>query len=557
MPFTFDANNDLNVNIAAGSVSTSDQINGVKAIVSAANSSTTPLVGGASFTGATVDLTAVPGYTAVQVQVLASQNGTVYIQFSTDTTNWDHTITSIVTAADSASIATGIHGRYVRVVYTNGATTQVGGYFRLQTLLIPTAVSPTVKDLDTPVDGDDNATITHSLITGHTTAGGGSMVDVKVNPSGALTAAVTAADGDVFVRSNAAATFPVTATQGPANATPWNENVPQWGGTVVSAPPAASTPPAGTEVAPVIRPILRKMNELLYTSNIAGGATYTSAWFDSQPTGAVQAFLNYLIPSSGFLSLALRFESSDDQTNITQADRFTPSAGIPGSVAIRISGRYWRVVFINGATQQTSPLISVNTVNSFAPATPAYFSGLAGVGVAAGDGGICIIGNLSAGDGFGSGLASAPINQRMNLQVANMATTGASTGTNWVGIRTPAVFKDKSSATASGDTAVWTPTTGKKFRVMKYMIAVQGLSTTAAGGNVAITLRDATSAILHTFNINVPAVALTGAALLYESNWIDLGNGYLSAVANNVLNVNLGTAFTAGGVDVFVAGTEE
>jgi len=92
---------------------------------------------------------------------------------------------------------------------------------------------------------------------------------------------------------------------------------------------------------------------------------------------------------------------------------------------------------------------------------------------------------------------------------------------------------------------------------MRFMLAVQGLSTTAAGGNVAITLRDATSAILHTFNINVPAVALAGAALLYESNWIDLGNGYLSAAANNVLNVNLGTAFTAGGVDVFVAGTEE
>jgi hypothetical protein len=163
-----------------------DQINGVQAVVSAANSSTTPLAGNASFTGTSVDLTAAPGYTAVQVQVLASQNGTLKIQFSNDNSNWDHTVTGIVTANDSTSVSCGIHGRYMRVVYTNGATTQVGGYFRLQTLLVPTSVSAVVKDLDTPLDGDDNALVTHSVITGATTAGGGSFIDVKVNPSGTL-----------------------------------------------------------------------------------------------------------------------------------------------------------------------------------------------------------------------------------------------------------------------------------------------------------------------------------------------------------------------------------
>ena len=161
-------------------------INGIQAVVSAGNSSTTTLAGNATFPGSSVDLLAAPGYTAVQVQVLASQNGTLEIQFSTDNSNWDHIITGIVTANGSTSIATGIHGRYMKVVYINGSVSQVGGYFRLQTLLVPIVVSPTIKDLDTPVDIDDNALITHSLITGHTTGGGGGMVDVKVSPSGAV-----------------------------------------------------------------------------------------------------------------------------------------------------------------------------------------------------------------------------------------------------------------------------------------------------------------------------------------------------------------------------------
>lgn len=54
------------------------------------------------------------------------------------------------------------------------------------------------------------AGLTRSVITGQKTSGGGpDFVNVKVNPSGALAVAATASDGDVYVRSNAASTFPV------------------------------------------------------------------------------------------------------------------------------------------------------------------------------------------------------------------------------------------------------------------------------------------------------------------------------------------------------------
>jgi hypothetical protein len=75
---------------------------------------------------------------------------------------------------------------------------------------------------------------------------------------------------------------------------------------------------------------------------------------------------------------------------------------------------------------------------------------------------------------------------------------------------------------------------------------------------VAIQLEAGSSSILDIWHLNIPGTAVTGAVLLYESNWVDLGAfGYLSSAANNVLNINLGSAFTAGGVDVFVIGTEE
>lgn len=49
----------------------------------------------------------------------------------------------------------------------------------------------TIHDLATQPTDSDYGIVTHSMIHGHTTAGGGSFVDVKVNPSGALTVDAT------------------------------------------------------------------------------------------------------------------------------------------------------------------------------------------------------------------------------------------------------------------------------------------------------------------------------------------------------------------------------
>lgn len=166
--------------------------------VSAANSSTTPLNSGATFTGTSVDLITL-GYVSVQTEIFTDKAGTLQIQFSTDNSNWDHVVTVAVPASASTSVATGIHGRYARVVMTNTAGTNQT-LLRLQTILIPGSISGTVKDLESPVTTDDNALITHGVITGVTTGGGGGFVDVKVNPSGALAVAanITGNNGGIL-----------------------------------------------------------------------------------------------------------------------------------------------------------------------------------------------------------------------------------------------------------------------------------------------------------------------------------------------------------------------
>lgn len=123
-------------------------------------------------------------------------------------------------------------------------------------------------------------------------------------------------------------------------------------------------------------------------------------------------------------------------------------------------------------------------------------------------------------------------------------------------LRTPTTFKTV-TATASGDTAVWTPTSGKKFRLMGAMVELSGNAQLASAATFNIVLRDATTAIGVGFSASVGAAAITTSVPNLLDNGVNLGNGILSAAANNVLNVNLSAALTGGVVRVTAWGTEE
>lgn len=122
-------------------------------------------------------------------------------------------------------------------------------------------------------------------------------------------------------------------------------------------------------------------------------------------------------------------------------------------------------------------------------------------------------------------------------------------------MRVANVFKT-ATVTATGSTAVWTPATGKKFRLMGYSMAITGNAIQATAGNLEAVLLDAAAAVGIGSSIFVPAVSLNVLGLV-SLNPIALGNGYLSAAANNALNVNLSTALTGGEIRINVWGTEE
>lgn len=152
---------------------------------------------------------------------------------------------------------------------------------------------------------------------------------------------------------------------------------------------------------------------------------------------------------------------------------------------------------------------------------------------------------------------SSPMN--VAEEVYGGAFSGAAQATlqGWSKKRTPTVFKTI-QATASGNTAVWTPGTGNKFRLLKLFVQLTDNASLASGAVLTISLQDSTTAMPIAFDVFVPTTAVTttiGDGLEQE---LDLGDfGIQSAAANNVLNVNLSAALATGNARIIAMGTEE
>ncbi|SRR6266436_3851551 len=111
--------------------------------------------------------------------------------------------------------------------------------------------------------------------------------------------------------------------------------------------------------------------------------------------------------------------------------------------------------------------------------------------------------------------------------------------------------------TASGTASLWITNSGKKFRLMKLLIIVTGNAAAAAAGLLEIILLDGGTAIGLGVSVFIPAAAGTVFSPEFNSGWIDLQNGVLSSAANNILQVNLSFALTAGEVRIIAVGGEE
>ena len=127
--------------------------------------------------------------------------------------------------------------------------------------------------------------------------------------------------------------------------------------------------------------------------------------------------------------------------------------------------------------------------------------------------------------------------------LAATAALMAYNGATWDRLRTPDVFQT-GKVTAAGSTAVWTPAAGKFFRLLRYKIDVTADATRTTAGDLDIQffqydpvgLTDTALPLAET--VYVGAVAGTA----WSSGWVDLGNGILGTLVNNVLEVNLSSA---------------
>jgi hypothetical protein len=113
--------------------------------------------------------------------------------------------------------------------------------------------------------------------------------------------------------------------------------------------------------------------------------------------------------------------------------------------------------------------------------------------------------------------------------------------------RTPTVFKTTATATV-GDTTLWDPAAGKKFRIMGFSWQIGSNATTAT--TCIVSLKDGSTGILSVFNMGTTTGADSGVIMFP-------GNGYLSTAADNILSITLTAALTAGQIMFNVWGTEE
>jgi len=130
-------------------------------------------------------------------------------------------------------------------------------------------------------------------------------------------------------------------------------------------------------------------------------------------------------------------------------------------------------------------------------------------------------------------------------------------GATFERLRSANVFKR--GTVAGGGAAsfnIWTPAVGKKFRLMGFVIQLAGNSTQAAAGNFTLQLFDGATAMPFSLDTDVPAAAPANT-MDNSVNLPNMGNGFLSAAANNILSCTMSAALVAGQASVMAFGTEE
>jgi hypothetical protein len=397
----------------------------------------------------------------------------------------------------------------------------------------------------------------------------GPLTDAQLGVRLPLSVTGPLTDAQLGVRLPLSVTGPLTDAQLGVRL-PLQTDLRKVNGVAVSSPLADA--PDGSETAQVVRTIGLKRTITETITPLGAGATFTGNWHDSELTG--NSFV--MVTSRGDTAMTLQIQESNDSSDANQTldTIFNPSTWQYGAATIAanttrrtsviIRARYWRVIVNNtGALQTSLKVIScamnapsdqfnldLNSTTVYGPSklTPVCSTGSAS---AIGEGGVNDTSLATINTGVMSPWASA-------MWVFNGSAAGTSVaGRRYSKARNPNVIKTGQFTT--GTTALWTPSAGNFYRLLKFIVEVTDNATLAVGGVLTITFNETTTGDLPiAFDVFVPAVALNNSGILYSSGWIELGfYGVLAAAVNRALNVKLSAALATGNVRVTVAGCEE
>jgi hypothetical protein len=324
------------------------------------------------------------------------------------------------------------------------------------------------------------------------------------------------------------------------------------GGTNVQAAQTGSTD--GTGANEVVRTINRRFGLSVTTSNPTQNTTVyfpgntttpgNSNWWDSNQTGAV------VLEVTGYGNATtnpgtLSIEQADDPNDTTSGAVTNSAVGsslqltnnVAGTIQAALTKRYYRIKFAVAAvitftsfkilmTENTVPLgPSINPASGAQVLDSASFS----------DGNTTNV-PLQALGLNNAGAIRSSVPAAMGMIVC---TAGPGAGGPFSMLRTPNVFRG--SLITGGGGNVWTPTTAKKFRLMKYRIEAQSDIKMTTAGSLLLDFIDGSAQTLTPQPIlqhltYVPSAAGTGV-VPWSTPWIDLGNGWISATANNALTL--------------------
>jgi len=165
---------------------------------------------------------------------------------------------------------------------------------------------------------------------------------------------------------------------------------------------------------------------------------------------------------------------------------------------------------------------------------------------------------LGGNTGLIADIANSPVDGYVdnNSALITRAYSYLFNGTSWDRARTPTTFRTV-AATAAGDTALWTPAAGKRFRLMGYVISLTANVTLAVADILTVSLVDGATptAFVHDFYVPATVSVPFGASVVGPAGAI--GNGYLSQAVGNTLSVRLSAGLATGRVRVIAWGTEE